>query len=66
MKCHTDRNLETVLEYKRYSLQYPKMLGGTKTHQDARYNQESKDLTKVNRILKSKVYMGHSPKEKPK
>jgi len=42
------------------------MLGETKAHRDARYNQESKDLTKVNRILKSKAYMGHSPKEKSK
>jgi len=42
------------------------MLGETKAHHDARYNQESKDLTKVNRILKSKAYMAYGPKEKPK
>jgi len=35
-------------------------------HHDARYNQESKDLTEFNKIPKSKAYMGHSPKEKPK
>jgi len=28
------------------------MLGETKAHHDTRYNQESKDLTKINRILK--------------
>ena len=42
------------------------MLGETKAHHDARYNQESKDLTKFNRILKSKAYMGHSLKKSPK
>ena len=42
------------------------MLGETKAHHDARYNQEYKDLTKINRILKSKAYMGHNPTEKPK
>ena len=42
------------------------MLGETKAYHDAKYNQESKDLTKVNRILKSKACMGHNPKEKSK
>jgi len=66
MKCHTDRNLETGPGVWTLLLTISKKLGETKAHHDARYNQESKDLTKFNRILKSKAYMGHSPKEKPK